>query len=125
MGIIETFFFDTYAFFEILKGNPQYERYGKGVGIMTTKLNLMELYYGLLLSRGKVEAEHWYEEYGPFVVPIDDFILKRACELKALFKERKLSYVDCVGYIIAKARGVKFLTGDRQFKDLENVEYVK
>ena len=32
---------------------------------------------------------------------------------------------DCVGYVVAKRVGVKFLTGDREFKDMPNVEFVK
>ena len=40
-------FFDTYAFFEILKGNPKYERYKK-FEIITSKLNIFELYLGIL-----------------------------------------------------------------------------
>ena len=44
---------------------------------------------------------------------------------RLLNKKRKLSYVDCLGYILAGMNGAKFLTGDNQFKDLQNVEFVK
>lgn len=125
VGTVSTFFFDTYALVEILKGNPAYKKYSVGVGIITTKLNLMELYYGLLLQQGKEEAEKRYAEYLPYCVPIDDLIFKRACEFRAEHKKQKLSYVDCLGYVLAKMLGVRFLTGDIQFKELENVEYVK
>ncbi len=47
----------------------------------------------------------------------------------ALFRfqndKRNMSMVDVIGYTIAKRWNVKFLTGDQQFADLENVEYVK
>ena len=48
----KAYFFDTYAFFEILNGNQNYSKYLKVVGA-TTKLNLMELHYGLLREYGK------------------------------------------------------------------------
>ena len=32
---------------------------------------------------------------------------------------------DCIGYIIAKRLGMKFLTGDKEFEGFENVEFVK
>jgi len=124
VGNVATFFFDTYAFVEVLKANPRYKKYSVGVAIITTKLNLMELYYGLLLQQGKEEAEKRYTEYIDFCVPIDDLIFKKACEFRAEHKKRKLSYVGCIGYTIAKFRGIRFLTGDSQFEDLENVDAV-
>ena len=33
--------------------------------------------------------------------------------------------VDCIGYMTAKRLGVKFLTGDREFEGMDNVEFVK
>jgi len=36
-----------------------------------------------------------------------------------------LSYVDCIGYILAKELKVGFLTGDREFEGMDNVEFVK
>lgn len=122
---IKTFFFDTYAFFEIINGNPNYEKYKKDVAIITTKLNLMELHYGLLLSYRKETADYYFDSYSKFVIEITDDIIKLANEFKKVMKTRNLSYVDCVGYVLAKSRNIKFLTGDRQFKDLDNVEYVK
>ena len=38
---------------------------------------------------------------------------------------KKLSIPDAVGYTIAKKHGVKFLTGDRDFENMENVEFVR
>ncbi len=125
MGLTNTFFFDTYAFFEILDGNPSYASYSKGVNIITTKFNLLELHYGLLLHCGKEEADLKYDEFVGYTIPIEDVVLKKASEFRLQHKERKLSYVDCIGYVIAKTVGVKFLTGDKQFEDLENVEFVK
>ena len=123
MGL--TFFFDTYAFLEIINQNPNYLPYIKKVSIITTKLNLMELHYVLLRTIGKLEADRHYDRFLPFVVEITDDVLKRANEFKLINRRKRLSYVDCIGYIIAKLNNIKFLTGDKEFKYFENVEFVK
>lgn len=123
MGI--TYFFDTYAFYEIIKGNPAYDSYKKDILIITTRLNLMELHYGLLLLYDKEIADHYYDKFIQFIVELTDDIIKQANIFRLTHRKRKLSYVDCIGYIIAKLRNVKFLTGDKQFENLDNVEYVK
>ena len=120
-----TFFYDTYAIFEIAKGNPNYDDYTDNVGIAITKLNLMELYYKLLISFGIEMAELYYEKYKQFAVDISDTLIKNAMLLRAKHKSKDLSYVDCIGYAFAIEHKIKFLTGDRQFKDMDNVEFVK
>ena len=40
-------------------------------------------------------------------------------------KKKKLSMTDCISYFQAKELGIKFLTGDKEFQNLENVEFVK
>ena len=122
---IRTLFFDSYAFFEIIEGNSNYKEYTHGIAIITTKLNLMELFYGLLIKYGSETSNRYYDDLLKFCVDIDDEIIKEAMIFKALYKKRKLSYVDCIGYIFAKHRNIKFLTGDKQFKDMENVEFVQ
>jgi|SRR3989344_6663862 len=125
MEEIDTFFFDSYAFYEIIEGNPNYKHYSKNIAIITTKLNLMELHYGLLLKYGKEKADKYYDQFAVFSVEITDNIIKKSNEFRMFMKKRKLSYVDCIGYIIAKLLNVRFLTGDKEFEDLENVEYIK
>ena len=39
-------------------------------------------------------------------------------------KHKKMSMTDCISYIQAKKLGIKFLTGDKEFKNKENVEHV-
>ena len=43
-----------------------------------------------------------------------------------MLKEKKaLSYADCINYSIAEKMNLKLLTGDEDFRDLKNVEFVK
>jgi len=122
---LKTYFFDSYAFYELLDGNPNYDPYSYEISIVTTKLNLMELHYGLLRKYGKKVADRYYDDFLKFCVDVDDDSIKEANELKYFYKKRKLSYIDCLGYLIAKKRNVKFLTGDKQFEDMANVEFIK
>ena len=118
------YFLDTYALIEIIKDNKNYEPYKKG-NLITTKLNLMEFHYFLLRTVGKSKADFNYNRLLPLTMEISDETIKRANEFKLLYKKRKLSYIDCIGYIIAKMNSTKFVTGDKQFEEMENVEFVK
>jgi predicted nucleic acid-binding protein len=40
-------------------------------------------------------------------------------------KAKRLSYVDAIGYQLALEKNAKFLTGDKEFKGMKNVEFVK
>jgi len=79
----------------------------------------------MLLESGREYADLIYDRLKRFCVEVDDKIIKNANLLKAHHKRRNLSYVDCIGYVIAKSRNIRFLTGDKEFSDMDNVEYVK
>ena len=118
-----TYFFDTYALIEVANGNPRYNAYVENTPIVTTRLNLMELHYAVLRDAGPQRARDAYENFLPYVVGYDDETMMRANQYKYLHARKKLSYIDCIGYTLAMTLGLKFLTGDRQFKDVENVEF--
>ncbi len=118
------YYFDTYAFIEIIRGNPNYSAFVK-TEFATTKLNLMEAYYWLLNKFGKKAADDFYDETVQYAIEIGDEIIKEAMSFRTQNKQKNLSYVDCIGYILAKANSLKFLTGDIQFKSMDNVEFVQ
>jgi len=120
-----TLFFDTYAFYEIIVGNPNYAVYIKDIKIVTTQLNLMELYYHLLLIYPKQDALELFNRYHEFIVPISNQVIIEAMDFRCTNRRKRLSYVDCIGYTISNKQGIKFLTGDKQFENMPNVEYVK
>lgn len=120
----EIYFFDSYAIIEILKGNEEYKKYSTSV-IVTTKLNLFEVFYGLLRDVGEKEAESFIKEYYACSVDFDKEIIREASNIKLQHRKRNLSMADCIGYAIAGRWGIKFLTGDKEFKEFENVEFVK
>ena len=119
-----SYFFDSYAIIELIKGNPNYARFIKEE-VTITIFNLVEIYYSALNDMNEESAELIYEKYKNAVVKINDEILKEAMKFKKKNKSRNLSYPDCIGYVYAIKSKVKFLTGDKEFKDLGNVEFVK
>lgn len=118
------YYFDTYAFIEIIRGNQAYSKYKK-TELVTTKLNLMEVYYWLLCNFGRQAAESFYDETAGYAIEIEDKIIKEAMEFRLQYKVKKLSYIDCIGYIIARLHNLRFLTGDKEFKNMDNVEFVQ
>ncbi|MBN2459147.1 PIN domain-containing protein [Candidatus Woesearchaeota archaeon] len=121
----ETYFFDTYAFVEVLNGNKNYEQYGKNINAITTKMNLLELHYLALKEKGERIADAYFEFFRGMAVEISDDTIKKASLFRNSNRKKKFSYIDCIGYVMARSRGIKFLTGDNAFKGMEGVEFVK
>jgi uncharacterized protein len=126
---IDEYFFDTYALHKIKEGDKNYLPYSGSVGIIVTKLNLLELYYSYLTKHSVAAANAAFNDFNPFCIGISDDTLKEAAVFRAAFKAKhrrsNISFVDCIGYILAKKMKVKFLTGDKEFEGVENVEFVK
>jgi len=113
-------FYDTYALVEMFLGNKNFEVYFDEEWC-TSILNLGELYYALL----RLGSGHSFHNFKPRVVDFDLSIITEAMELKFKHKKMKLSLVDCVGYVLSLRIGAPFVTGDRQFNGMPNVEFVK
>lgn len=120
--IDETYFFDSYAVFEMLEGNPNYEAYKKSLTVLT-KLNLFEIYYGILKEKGKEKAKELLEKFSERVVDFTNEDIINASEIKK--QNPKRSMTDCIGYVVSLRLNIKFLTGDKEFENLNNVEFVK
>ena len=119
------FFFDTYALIEIGKGNKKYEPYKEEVIVLLNKLNLLEFSYFLIREGKGDKAKEIFNKYARFNVDYDEEILLNAAEMKFKFLKERLSFIDCIGYFIAKRHNAKFLTGDEKFRSKDNVEFVK
>lgn len=118
------YFFDSYAIVEIMNGNKNYLKYADEP-ITITIFNLAEIYWHAINKYPIPEALKFYEEYKDAVAEIDDETLKEAIKFRKENKKQDLSYADCIGYIYAKRHNMKFLTGDKEFENLPNVEFVK
>lgn len=122
------FFGDTYALIELLKGNPNYEPYSRS-DLATTEFNILELTYALFRDFGRDETANVINatRVKVEVLPTDDLDYLSASDLRLSANRtgKKFSLVDALGYSCSRKLGIKFLTGDREFNGMENVEYVK
>ncbi len=118
------YFFDTYALVEITKNNENYNKYTSFL-IITTTLNLTEFYFHLLSYLNEKKADELLDKFNFSFLEIDKDVAKEAAKFRKFNYKRELSYVDCIGYLLAKNRGFKFLTGDSFFENMKNVEFVK
>ena len=71
------------------------------------------------------KAKEYITKYGKFINFVNPEWIEKAMEFRVKWKDRGVSITDCVSYIMAKELGVKFLTGDKEFEGVENVEFVK
>ena len=119
------FFFDTYALIEIIKGSPNYSDYVSGPFI-TTRLNLMELYYSLLRLFDEKKADHYFDFFLGSCVPVSNDTIKAAMKFRIKQRKQKnlISYVDCIGYFVALENNIRFLSGEKHFIGLRNVEFI-
>ena len=120
-----TFFFDSYALIEIYEKNINYEKYAKA-NVVTSYFQIYETYYSLIRNGyGEEDVKDFFGFLQGFCLKLKFEWIPKAVKFRFHYKKRDLSYADCLGYVIAKELGIKFLTGDNQFKDLNGVEFVK
>ena len=122
------YYADTYALVEILRGNPAYEKYASEE-LITSEFNLLELAYALTRDYGKAKALEVLRIVRAFVMIVqptdEDYVEASSLRIELKEQGKNLSLIDALGYVLAKRLGIPFLTGDREFKNLDRVEYVK
>ena len=117
------FVFDTYALLEIIRGNRDYEPY-LSKGIIINNFIFAEFCY-ILIRSDYPYASKYLEKYKEFIFNLNPQVIKEAMSFRYKNKKKNLSIPDCVSYFQAKELGIKFLTGDKEFANMENVEFVK
>lgn len=118
------FFFDTYALIEISVGNKEYAPY-LDFPYVISPLNFGEFYAYLIRTYGAETAKERLKEYNFEMPEMTRELMIEATEFKIKHARKEFSWADSVGYVLAQKSGLKFLTGDSQFKGLPNVEFVK
>jgi len=69
---------------------------------------------------------HFARFLGACQEPSDEDLFKAAVFREAQRRRRRLlSYVDALGYVLARRLSLRFLTGDDAFRGLPNVLFVK
>lgn len=123
MGLTK-YFFDSYALIELFKGNANYAPYIQEE-VTITIFNLAEIYYAILNGFSESVADIIYSKCKKSVVEIGEDVLKAAMKFRKENKKKDLSCTDCVGYIYALENNLVFLTGDKEFENMKNVEFVR
>lgn len=118
------YFLDTYALIEITKNNENFKEFLE-TSNSTSFMNLLELHYILSKDFGEKRADEIVDELKDIVIDIEVGDIKRASKFRLVHIKNKFSYIDSLGYTMAMNGNMKFLTGDKEFENLDNVEFVK
>ena len=118
------YFLDTYALIEIAEGNEKYQKYLES-DCVTLKDNLAELFYFLLKKYDEKTANFFLGKFSKIAIELPLEIISKAMLFRYKNSKSNLSYIDCFGYIYALEDKRFFLTGDRAFTNLTNVEIVR
>ena len=122
--IDSVYVFDTYALLEIIAGNPSYAKYLSSE-IIINEFIFAELCYKIIRERGIETANFYVDKYKNYISSLNHEIIKEAMLFRVKHKSKNLSAPDCISYVMALKLNIKFLTGDKEFQNMANVEYVK
>ena len=86
----------------------------------------MEIHYRTLEVHGAQAASQVVKGFAKYVMDLGIADIEGAMKLRLKLKKKgfDISYADAIGYYLAQKSNVKFLTGDKWFKDLEGVEFI-
>lgn len=122
------FLADSYAFFGLADGHASYKRVFAENDVVTTPLNVVEV-YAVLLRRDTegAKAREFAESCLTLAVEVPRETSFRAAEFRVemIAGKRNCSHIDAWGYAAAETLGRKFLTGDEAFRGLPNVHFLK
>lgn len=115
---------DTYALCEILQANPKFLHYSEE-NIVIPDLILVEFYDVIMRNYNEEIADLWFNKFLNYSVNIPIENLIKAVKFRRKYAKKNLSFFDAAGYIYALENNYKFVTGDKEFEHLENVEFLK
>jgi hypothetical protein len=120
-------YYASFAIIEIAKGNPRYRAYQRGEGV-TSKLNLLEVYYVLLQQGHESLAESCFRNHVGGAIDLPGELIPTVAKFRLAElgrTHRRFSYIDALGYVYARSTGFTFLTGAQEFEGLPDVEFVR
>jgi hypothetical protein len=121
------FYFDSYAIIEMAKGSPSYLRFRSEPGV-TARANLLEVYYILTQQGNEDLALESLRSLGPQAIEMPLELIPKVARFRLHqlgATGRRLSYVDALGYVLARENGYTLLTGAHEFAGLPDVEFVR
>jgi len=115
---------DSYALVEIVNGNGKFMKYMEEAFVVTN-FTLAEFYLVIYKRFNMETAEYWFKKLERYSVSLDRFVLKKAVVFKYENRGNNVSIYDAVRYIYSLENKCDFVTGDKEFKGLKGVEFVK
>jgi predicted nucleic acid-binding protein len=115
---------DTYALIEIVSGNPKFAKYFD-FDFIIADLTLVEFYSVLLRENGEEFANYWLRKLEHYSHSVNKEILIESVKFRQNNKKSGISFFDAAGYIFAITNKCKFVTGDKEFEGMKNVEFIK
>lgn len=123
--------FDTYALLAWFRdGDEKYRNFFESKDQkFITLLILMEFYFFLYHFSGKEKADDYKK-----IIQLDFRLLPASAKTvvaaavmrsRMLKENKRMSYTDCIAYVLAVEHNHKVLTGDEHFRELGNVVFVK
>lgn len=120
---------DSHALMAFLEREPGFEKIEslfvhaveKDINLLMSAVNFGEVCYIVLRECGRQKLEEVVKaiESLPIdVLPADKELAKEAGDFKAY---KKMSYADCFAAALAKVNKAELITGDKEFKEVENV----
>ena len=114
---------DTYALVEINNGNPKFANL-LNEEIVITDITMAEFYGYLYRKYDLKTADYWHRRLSFFCKPVSRGILIEAARFRIDNNKQGFSFFDCVGYAFAVENGMKFVTGDKEFRNKPGVEFM-
>ena len=121
-----TVLIDSWAWIEYFKGSPlaakAKEIIESSQKILLSTINVGEIYHFLLKNKpDEAEILIKFVLSSSFVIPLDSSIALKAAKIKY---DKKIGLADSIVIATAEENNAKILTGDEDFKDMENVIYI-
>lgn len=123
--------FDSYALLSYLKKEDNYQKVKETLSSNDTlnlmnELNVGEVYYILARHKGLAQADYFIEvilKSLPIVVVANTFeMIIKASAIKAKYA---ISYMDCFAVAIAVTEQASILTGDPEFKKVQELVQIE
>ena len=121
-----TVLIDSWAWIEYFKGSPlaakAKEIIESSQKILLSTINASEIYHFLLKNRPS-EAEKLIKFVlsSSFIIPLDSQIALKAAKIKY---DKKIGLADAIVIATAEENNAMILTGDEDFKDVDNVIFI-
>ena len=114
---------DTYALVEISNGNPLFAHL-LNEDVLVTDLTMAEFYGDLYRKYNQKTADYWHRKLSLICQAVPRKVLLKAVQYIIDNKKQNLSFFDCAGYLFALENQIIFVTGDKEFRHKEGVEFI-